>query len=69
MNVLRLLTTVSELGLAVVLGGLIGFERQWHQKMAGLANQCAGRAGRERFRHPGIDDKVEAILRPLLPRW
>ena len=26
MNVLRLLPTVSELGLAVVLGGLIGFE-------------------------------------------
>jgi putative Mg2+ transporter-C (MgtC) family protein len=28
--------SMSRLGLAVLLGSGIGFERQWHQKMAGL---------------------------------
>src|ERR1700688_2852336 len=49
MNVLRLLTTVSELGLAVVLGGLIGFERQWHQKMAGLRTNALVALGASGF--------------------
>src|SRR6516225_4838382 len=33
---MTLLETVLRLGLAVVLGSAIGFERQWNQKMAGL---------------------------------
>ena len=31
-----LIESIARLGLALVLGSLIGFERQWHQKMAGL---------------------------------
>jgi putative Mg2+ transporter-C (MgtC) family protein len=31
-----LIESTARLGLALVLGSLIGFERQWHQKMAGL---------------------------------
>ena len=31
-----LIDAVARLGLALLLGSLIGFERQWHQKMAGL---------------------------------
>src|ERR1700679_1141577 len=31
-----LIESVARLGLALILGSLIGFERQWHQKMAGL---------------------------------
>lgn len=33
---LQLLTALARLGLALLLGSAIGFERQWHQKMAGL---------------------------------
>ena len=33
---LQLLEALGRLGLALVLGSAIGFERQWHQKMAGL---------------------------------
>jgi putative Mg2+ transporter-C (MgtC) family protein len=32
----ELIGTVGRLGLALLLGSAIGFERQWHQKMAGL---------------------------------
>jgi putative Mg2+ transporter-C (MgtC) family protein len=31
-----LIESIARLGLALVLGSVIGFERQWHQKMAGL---------------------------------
>jgi putative Mg2+ transporter-C (MgtC) family protein len=31
-----LIESIARLGLALILGSLIGFERQWHQKMAGL---------------------------------
>ena len=31
-----LIESIARLGLALLLGSLIGFERQWHQKMAGL---------------------------------
>jgi len=33
---LQLLEALGRLGLALLLGSAIGFERQWHQKMAGL---------------------------------
>ena len=33
---LDILESVGRLSLALLLGSLIGFERQWHQKMAGL---------------------------------
>ena len=33
---MHLLTALARLGLALLLGSAIGFERQWHQKMAGL---------------------------------
>ena len=32
----ELIESIGRLGLALVLGSAIGFERQWHQKMAGL---------------------------------
>ncbi|MBV8165207.1 MAG: MgtC/SapB family protein [Alphaproteobacteria bacterium] len=32
----ELIAAVARLGLALLLGAAIGFERQWHQKMAGL---------------------------------
>ena len=32
----ELVDAIGRLGLALVLGSAIGFERQWHQKMAGL---------------------------------
>jgi len=32
----ELFETILRLGLALVLGSAIGFERQWNQKMAGL---------------------------------
>jgi len=32
----QLFAALGRLGLAVLLGSAIGFERQWHQKMAGL---------------------------------
>jgi putative Mg2+ transporter-C (MgtC) family protein len=35
-NTPEVLETIFRLGLAVVLGSAIGFERQWNQKMAGL---------------------------------
>src|SRR5258708_38448120 len=35
-NTLGLLDTAGRLGLALLLGSAIGFERQWNQKMAGL---------------------------------
>jgi putative Mg2+ transporter-C (MgtC) family protein len=33
---IALIDVLSRLGLALLLGSAIGFERQWHQKMAGL---------------------------------
>src|SRR5580692_6955818 len=33
---MELVESIGRLGLALVLGSAIGFERQWHQKMAGL---------------------------------
>jgi putative Mg2+ transporter-C (MgtC) family protein len=33
---IQLVEAAARLGLALALGSLIGFERQWHQKMAGL---------------------------------
>jgi putative Mg2+ transporter-C (MgtC) family protein len=33
---MQLVATLGRLGLALLLGSAIGFERQWHQKMAGL---------------------------------
>jgi putative Mg2+ transporter-C (MgtC) family protein len=33
---IQLVTALGRLGLALLLGSAIGFERQWHQKMAGL---------------------------------
>jgi putative Mg2+ transporter-C (MgtC) family protein len=35
-NTVGLVEAIGRLGLALVLGSAIGFERQWHQKMAGL---------------------------------
>src|ERR1700737_5108362 len=35
-NNVELVEPIGRLGLALVLGSAIGFERQWHQKMAGL---------------------------------
>lgn len=35
-DITALLEAVARLGLALLLGSAIGFERQWHQKMAGL---------------------------------
>jgi len=32
----ELVDPVVRLGVALLLGSAIGFERQWHQKMAGL---------------------------------
>src|SRR5580692_2921251 len=32
----ELIESIGRLGLALLLGSVIGFERQWHQKMAGL---------------------------------
>ena len=32
----ELIGTIGRLGLALLLGSAIGFERQWHRKMAGL---------------------------------
>ncbi len=32
----ELIESIGRLGLALFLGSVIGFERQWHQKMAGL---------------------------------
>jgi putative Mg2+ transporter-C (MgtC) family protein len=31
-----LIAAIGRLGLALALGSVIGFERQWNQKMAGL---------------------------------
>ena len=33
---LEVFESISRLGAALALGSAIGFERQWHQKMAGL---------------------------------
>lgn len=33
---IQLVTALVRLGLALILGSAIGFERQWHQKMAGF---------------------------------
>ncbi len=44
------------LALALVLGSAIGFERQWHQKMAGLRTNALvalGAAGLCRILRPG----------------
>ena len=49
MSAWHLLTAVSQLGLAVLLGGLIGFERQWHQKMAGLRTNALVALGSSGF--------------------
>jgi putative Mg2+ transporter-C (MgtC) family protein len=35
-NNVELIEAIGRLGLALALGSAIGFERQWHQKMAGL---------------------------------
>ncbi|MEJ2379453.1 MAG: MgtC/SapB family protein, partial [Pseudolabrys sp.] len=35
-NYSQIASTSGDLALALLLGSLIGFERQWHQKMAGL---------------------------------
>jgi putative Mg2+ transporter-C (MgtC) family protein len=32
----EIMESIGRLGLALLLGSVIGFERQWHQKMAGL---------------------------------
>jgi putative Mg2+ transporter-C (MgtC) family protein len=32
----EIMTSIGRLGLALLMGSAIGFERQWHQKMAGL---------------------------------
>ncbi len=45
---------VPRLGIALVLGAVIGFERQWHQKMAGLRTNALvalGAAGFVAFSH------------------
>lgn len=36
MNVETILQTIANLGAAFLLGGIIGFERQWRQRLAGL---------------------------------
>ena len=36
MNLAAILQTVLNLGAAFLLGGVIGFERQWRQRLAGL---------------------------------
>jgi putative Mg2+ transporter-C (MgtC) family protein len=41
---IQLMAALGRLSLALALGSAIGFERQWHQKMAGLRTKCFGRA-------------------------
>ena len=43
------LDTLISLAVAFVLGTLIGAERQYRQRTAGPAHQCAGRGGRRRL--------------------
>lgn len=42
-------TTLPRLGTALVLGSIIGFERQWHQKMAGLRTNALVSVGAAGF--------------------
>jgi putative Mg2+ transporter-C (MgtC) family protein len=48
-DLLQLLETALRLGLALVLGSAIGFERQWHQKMAGLRTNALVAVGAAGF--------------------
>jgi putative Mg2+ transporter-C (MgtC) family protein len=43
------LDAISRLGLAFLLGSAIGFERQWHQKMAGLRTNALVALGSSGF--------------------
>jgi uncharacterized membrane protein YhiD involved in acid resistance len=36
-----IMQSIGRLSLALLLGSVIGFERQWHQKMAGLGTNDA----------------------------
>jgi len=40
---------LSRLGIALILGGAIGFERQWHQKIAGLRTNALVALGASGF--------------------
>ncbi|MBV8651001.1 MAG: MgtC/SapB family protein, partial [Alphaproteobacteria bacterium] len=44
-----LIEALGRLGLALVLGSAIGFERQWHQKMAGLRTNALVALGASGF--------------------
>jgi putative Mg2+ transporter-C (MgtC) family protein len=45
----ELAEAAAGLGLALALGSLIGFERQWHQKMAGLRTNALVALGASGF--------------------
>ena len=46
---MELLAALSRMGLALLLGAAIGFERQWHQKMAGLRTNALVALGSSGF--------------------
>lgn len=46
---LNTLTTMANLGSAVFLGGVIGFERQWRQRLAGLRTNALVALGAATF--------------------
>jgi putative Mg2+ transporter-C (MgtC) family protein len=48
-DLIELGQTALRLGLALVLGSAIGFERQWHQKMAGLRTNALVALGASGF--------------------
>jgi putative Mg2+ transporter-C (MgtC) family protein len=48
-NTPEFLESVLRLGLALLLGSAIGFERQWHQKMAGLRTNALVALGSSGF--------------------
>src|SRR6202049_3812524 len=48
-NTVELVDAIGRLGLALVLGSAIGFERQWHQKMAGLRTNALVALGSSGF--------------------
>ncbi len=58
------LTTLTALGVAFVLGGLIGFERQYRQRTAGLRTNVLVSTGAAAFVDLGVQiDGAEGIIR------
>jgi putative Mg2+ transporter-C (MgtC) family protein len=46
---IELIESIGRMGLALLLGSAIGFERQWHQKMAGLRTNALVALGSSGF--------------------